>query len=381
MSTSCNLFLLNPLTTIFLSGVATQIIFIIYCNSPLTGKNIVQYRNSQRRIDTWQQMFEDYCNEYYSKHSEAYEKAQFVSKNILDPFIVHSNLLIKYSTIILHLCQKQKIGNETKKTVNNWFILIMRCTNSNHWLKHCIQQNINILHSLHQKFASVNDEDLGCDKGKDFMDFNPLALFIRSAFIVKIHHTYFSTNTTFTAWEHCIWCILSEYIHIQVYINEFSEKSRQLYFSPEFPLINHLPCRQFYDMLNDSAKQRSIIPIHKIYNLILQLINGKLMTLHYFQRHQFNLPSMNENTNLQIFIQFCKKINGSMEIIVKKLQNNEKQKKHQLLKFPNCVQNNYNAYPNNFFNFIFGLNVYSCQGPLKLRFKHEAQKQSAKVSC
>lgn len=75
MSSSCNLFLLNPLSIIYLSGVASQIIFIIYCNSSnLTGKSSVIYSHSQRRIDIWQQIFEAYCNEYFSKYAEAYEK-------------------------------------------------------------------------------------------------------------------------------------------------------------------------------------------------------------------------------------------------------------------------------------------------------------------
>jgi hypothetical protein len=74
-----NLFILNPLTAIFLSGVATQITFILFFNNVHTviKKSTLIYSNSDRRIKLWQQMFNDYCCKYYEKYSELFEKAGY----------------------------------------------------------------------------------------------------------------------------------------------------------------------------------------------------------------------------------------------------------------------------------------------------------------
>ena len=112
MSTNDNLFILNPLSAIFLCGVATQLILILYVNNDHTGVDMSQYLNSKsdRRIDRWQIIFHDFCTDYYNMYSEVYEKDEFDSEIQLNPFIVHSNLLIKYSTKNLNFIKSHKIG-------------------------------------------------------------------------------------------------------------------------------------------------------------------------------------------------------------------------------------------------------------------------------
>lgn len=366
MSTPCNLLLLNPLTAIFLSGVATQITFIVYFNnSHLTGKSTVICSNSHRRIIIWQQLFHTYCKEYFTEYSEAHEKKQFDSKINLHPFIVHANLLIKYSMIILNLCQVQKIGNVTKMKIQKWFKLIRHIINSKVWTHHISIQKINALYSLVEKHANMRDEDMGSGTKNDFIEFNPVALFIRSSFIVNIHKTDFCTKT-FNSWEQCNCCILSKYINIHDYLADFSLENKPHNFSSEFPIINHLPCMEIYKMWDVSAQRKSSIPFHKIFTFILQLINGKMMTLHYHQRNQFILPSMNEKVNIVNFNKFCKMANFSMNKEFNNIKNNEKQKKHHMLKKQKFYGNNYyhNEYHvdgKNFFSCIFGTNFYSTQ--------------------
>lgn len=364
MSTSCNLFFLNPLTAIFLSGVATQITFIAYFNnSHLAGKSNVLLANSHRRIKIWQQLFQAYCNEYYTEYSETYEKEQFHSKINYHPFLAHTNLLIKYSMIILELCQVQKIGYSTKMKIQKWFILIRVIINSQIWIHLIPNQNIKRLSSLVEKYDNMKDEDTGCDTKKDFIEFNPVALFIRSAFIVNIHKTLFCT-TTFNSWEHCNCCLLSKYINIQDYLKDFSLENKPIYFSSEFPIINHLPCMEIYKMWDVSSQKSLSIPFNKIYTFILQLISGKMMTLHYHQRNQFNLPSKIEKANIVNFNKFCIMANLSMKKKFYNVLNNEKQKKHQMLKkqklYENIFHHNeYNFDGKNLFSFIFETNVHS----------------------
>lgn len=312
MSTSCNLFILNPLTAIFLSGVATQITFIVYLNSShLTCKSNVILSNSHRRIIIWQQRFQAYCNDYYLEYSEAYEKDQFDSK-FVHPFLAHTNLLIKYSMIVLEFCQVQKIGNNTKSKLQKWFRLISDIIHSKTWTHHIPIQNINTLYSLVEKHDNMKDDDMGCDTKKDFIEFDPVALFIRSAFIVNIHKTNFCT-TQFNYWEHCNSCLLSKFINIHDYLKDFSLENKPINFSSELPIINHLPCMDIYKMWDDYAQKSLSIPFHTIFTFILQLISGKMMTLHYHHRNQFNLPSMNEKANIVNFNKFCIVANLSMK--------------------------------------------------------------------
>jgi hypothetical protein len=366
MSTSCNLFFLNPLTAIFLSGVATQITFIVYFNnSHLTGKSNVILSNSHRRIKIWQQLFQDYCNEYYTKYSEAYEKEEFHSKNNFHPFLAHTNLLIKYSMIILEVCKVQNIGNATNINIQKWFLLISDIINSKIWTHHIPIQNRNTLYSLVEKHDNMKDNDVGCGTKKDFIEFNCVALFIRSALIVNIHKTLFCT-TTFNSWEHCNSCLLSKYINIHDYLKDFSLENKPIYFLSEFPIINHLPCMEIYKMWDDSAQKSLSIPFNEIFTFILQLLSGKMMTLHYHQRNQFNLPTMNEKANIINFNKFCSMANISMKKKLNEVRNNEKQKKHQMLKMQKFNDNNYyhNEYyvdGKNFFSLIFGTNFYSSQ--------------------
>ena len=357
-----NLFILNPLTAIFLSGVATQITFILFFNNNHTviKKSTLIYSNSDRRIKQWQQMFNDYCCKYYEQYSETYEKEEFHSTTELNPFVVHSNLLIRYSTIMLEFLRFEKIGNITKDNIKKWFLLIGHIKDSKLWLKHMSKTNATKLLDLENEHASTSFEGTGCDIVKEFIGFNPVALFMRSSFIVNIHQSSFSFKL-FNFWEKCNTLFFSKHFCIQEYVKEMSRDEKPLHFSPEFPLINHLPCKGIYEMWNLSAQKTSPIPVYKIHQYILEIIFGNMMTSHYHQRNQFNLPSENETANVTIFQKFHSQIKLSMGENLKNIQNNEKQRRFQLKKNQKGYKNTDNYFDHPPWGFPLFFKTYSEQ--------------------
>ena len=357
MSTNDNLFILNPLTAIFLCGVATQLILILYVNNDHTGVDMSQYLNSKsdRRIDRWQIIFHDFCTDYYNMYSEVYEKDEFDSEIQLNPFIVHSNLLIKYSTKILNFIKSHKIGIKTLKKVSSWFILMSQ-------LKHSPRENVIKLLEIQNEYNCVENEKNGCDRGKEFIEFNPMSLLIRSAFIVNIHQKRFSIND-FRFWVQLNVRYFAQHLPIQVYKNEFNMEEKPIHFSPEFPILHHLKCKEIYTMWSVSFQKSSTVPVYQIYLLILKHMHGNMMTLHCHQRHQFNFPCKNEIENITIFQRFYSDSEKSIMDDLRKVKNCEKQSLHQLEKRRKINGNNTLPSKNNiadtglggndFFNFLF----------------------------
>ena len=331
LSNTNNLFILNPLTAIFLSGVATRLIVILFFNNSnsVLDKSSHIYSNSIKRIERWQQIFNDYCSEYYEEYSEVYEKEEFDSSIELNPFIIHTNLLIRYSMIIIDSTRLKKNSKKTKNNVKKWFLLMSFIKDSKLWQVHMTKQNLNKIHDLENEYSILFNNGTESERGNEFIEFNPVALFIRSAFIVNIHKTRFNT-LLFNFWEKSNVLVFTKYLPLDQYLTEISWDKKLLNFSPEFPLINHLPCMDIFKMWDGSAQKSSPIPIYEIFAFILQVINGNMVTIHYHQRNQFNLPCINEISNLCIFQKFSSHAKLTMKDNMKNIVENEKQRRFHL---------------------------------------------------
>ena len=327
---------LNPLTAIFLSGVATQLIFILFINNVQKDhkKKDFLHISTYKRMQCWYQVFNEFCIDYYKKYSETYEKEEFESLRELNPFLTQTNLMIKYSTILLNYIKDKKIGNNAFKKVKEWFLLLSNLKESYLCQDTTFLANVNKIINLKDAFDCLEKKGHGCDRCNDFLtEFSPLALFIRSAFIVNIHQTKMTTNL-FSLWEKSNVRFLSKYLCIDKYVQEFSREEKCNYFSIDFPIIHHLPCMDIYKMWDATAQKSSPIPIELIYTFILDLINGRMLTFHYHQRNQFSKQEIND---MQIFSNFYSKAKLSITTEVVTVKKREKQalfqqrKKNRLL--------------------------------------------------
>ena len=326
-----HLFIFNPLTAFFLSGVVTQITLIFFFKNDHTmnNRNTILYSNSNRRIKRWLQMFNTYCSKYYIEYSEAYEKEEFDSLNQLNPFTVHSNLLIRYSIFILDFLQLEIITNVIKEKFKEWFTLFSHIKNSKVWQRHMSKENIKKIFELNEQYTNMKCNLIGCDRGKVFVDFNPVGLFIRSAFIVNLHQTHFSTKL-FSCWEYCNVCVISKYFHIEDYLSDFHKEKQQINFSSNFPFINNLQCMQIYKLWDVYSRKCTSVPVFKIYTVILQLIYGNMITVHYHHRNQFNLPTNIEKANIVIFQTICSQIRITIIEELKKVIRNESHRRFRM---------------------------------------------------
>ena len=97
-----NIFMFNPLTAFFLSGLATELFILICDSNPLNKEETVQLDTS-KRINRWQEWFTKFCIPMFDEHKEDYEQSQFTDGSYnLNPFEVHSSMLISASEMILH---------------------------------------------------------------------------------------------------------------------------------------------------------------------------------------------------------------------------------------------------------------------------------------
>ncbi len=103
-----NIFILNPLTALFLSGVATQLFVLVCDNDQRTkqhGRGTHLKIQSDKQMDRWQICFTKICRELFDIHCFENEKTQFQENSILDPFEVHLTLLTNHSEAILYFVQ------------------------------------------------------------------------------------------------------------------------------------------------------------------------------------------------------------------------------------------------------------------------------------
>ena len=100
-------------------------------------------------------------------------------------------------------------------------------------LKHSPRENVIKLLEIQNEYNCVENEKNGCDRGKEFIEFNPMSLLIRSAFIVNIHQKHFSIND-FRLWVQLNARYFAQHLSIQVYKNEFNMEENPIHFLQNF---------------------------------------------------------------------------------------------------------------------------------------------------
>ena len=122
-----NIFMFNPLTAFFLSGLATELFILICDSNPLnkTHREETVTLDTSKQIDRWQEWFTNLCIPLFDKHKEEYEQSQFTDGRYnMNPFEVHSSMLISASEMILHYTTHNQLSSKTIDNVSKWFELI-----------------------------------------------------------------------------------------------------------------------------------------------------------------------------------------------------------------------------------------------------------------
>jgi hypothetical protein len=219
-----NIFILNPLTALFLSGVATQL-FVLVCDNDQRTKQ--QRRGthlkhqSDKQMDRWQICFTNICRELFDIHYFDDEKTQFQGNLILDPFEVHLTLLTKHSEAILYFVQRNNLGKSTLNFFTKWFQLMVSLDKSslgNNFEVTKLRSLIGMsqTHLLLPTSTSTTHHTM---LAKEYPHFSPGALFIWSAYVLHIHKHKFH-HTQMYSWENCNAKIMSRFLHFSDYFNE-----------------------------------------------------------------------------------------------------------------------------------------------------------------
>ena len=130
-----NILALNPLTLIFISGVATHLFISLCCTDEYTGYTFspIKKRYTDRRMNRWQKIFYQLCLKFFNDRYTSFgsdltykiEHQEFQSASVnLNPYRVHSNLLIAYSIMMLDFLKHNKIGLQTINKFVTWFVMM-----------------------------------------------------------------------------------------------------------------------------------------------------------------------------------------------------------------------------------------------------------------
>ena len=342
-----HVFIFNPLTAFFLSGVATQL-FVLICDHDNRKKktNRLSVKDSDKRVLRWQSCFDKFCIEMFSLYSKNYESEHFSddANHVMSPFEVHSAILISVSRIILFSVTHGNLGRKTLKNVSEWFKLITSLAESRLGFFFG-QQTQDDLMKIAQEYRSFKSHNHGRNY-VDYPHFSPGALFIRSAFVVNLHRDHFQLNL-FAVWEESNALFLSDFLHLSDYFNttiDNEECHDDHYFSPSFPYIHHLPRKKLYETWKLEDQIIHPVPIHLIFFQILKCIHGKAIT---FQSNNL-LPTSNHRMQQQLekeqeyicaFATNAKQLFLSLKGEIKLAGNCEKQRRYQMKKKQRQNQN------------------------------------------
>ena len=273
-------FIFNPLTVFFLSGVATQL-FVLKCDNDNRKKNNIRLsvEDSDRRVLRWQLLFDKICIKMFADYLMEYEKEYFSgdTNNLLNPFNVHSSMLLSVSQIIQKSAETENLGKKTLKNISKWFKLITSLL-ERRLGSHFNQQTQDSLKKIVQEYKSLKAQLHGSNS-VEYPHFSPGALFIRSSFVINLHRGHFQLNL-FALWEESNALLLSELLTLPNYFNNTmdNEECRKDHFSPKFPYIHHVPCKQLYETWKLEDQKILPVPIHRVFYQILICIHGKAIT-------------------------------------------------------------------------------------------------------
>lgn len=274
-----NIFMFNPLTAFFLSGLATDL-FIFICDSNPSNKTHREETvklDTSKRIDRWQEWFTNFCIPLFDKHKEEYEQSQFTDGRYnMNPFEVHSSMLISASEMISHYTTHNQLSSKTLDNVSKWFALISSLSGTRLGY-HFGATKLRDLIGLSRDYTTQTSTSRSSSV-LDHPHFSPGALFIRAMFVVHIHKNRFSRNLMIL-WEDCNAVFLAKYLCLKDYFEHAEvDVTQRVHFGPMFPYIHHVPCKTLY-MLWDMTDQLSRpIPIRDIFYQMTVHIHGKAIT-------------------------------------------------------------------------------------------------------
>ena len=343
MSSRCDpatIFMFNPLTAFFLSGVATQL-FILICDcNPSSkrhrGETVIL--DSAKRIDRWQERFTNFCIEIYDEYKEDYEQSQFTDgSSDLNPFEVHSSMLIGATEMILHYTSRYQLSSKTLDNVSGWFALISSLKGTrlgNHFGIRNLGRLLHLCSDYARRTSPSHSLSI-----LDHPHFSPGALFIRTMFVVHIHKDRFSQDRMIL-WEDCNSFFLSKYLHLKDYFThtEGEDVTRMNNFSPMFPYIHHLPSKNLYEKWTLFDQVSCPVPIHDIFYQITVHIHGMAITFNSFNTTTNSLSyresgnQAKDRDHLIAFESILARAQGIFDNELDKIINCEKQRQFQIKK-------------------------------------------------
>jgi hypothetical protein len=323
---------LNPLSLIFLSGLAMQLFIASCCNDPETGytHSPVLKNNTDMRMNRWQTCFYAYCISIFQQYSFEIEKKIFESPDKLTPYYVHSMLLLNYSRAILLFISNNNISKNSAAKVDQWFQLIINLKKSSLFRKFP-QTNSDALALLtgdHSKYKNKYTND-----GVEFVHFSPNTLYIRSMSIVIIHQTHYDSPKTFTEWTRFNALHLTDLLQIDKYSSQFENIIINSKCIDKFPYIHYLDCKALYNSWTRVAQKNSAVPVVKIFKQILMQIHSRMELFHDYQREKRKSVDQEEEfncdeVNCDVFEHCIKEIEKKIKKEEEKTKNCEKFKKN-----------------------------------------------------
>lgn len=272
-----NIFMFNPLTAFFLSGLATELFILICDSNNKTHLEETVKLDTSKRINRWQEWFTNFCIPMFDKHKEEYEQSQFTDGSYnLNPFEVHSSMLISASEMILHHTTHNQLSSKTLDNVSKWFALIssLRGTRLG---DHFGATNLRNLISLSRDYIRQTSTSQS-PSVLDHPHFSPGALFIRAMFVVHIHKNRFSFDQMML-WEDCNAFFLAKYLRLKDYFEHAEDDvTQRVNFGPMFPYIHHLPSKKLYNECNMMDQLSCPVPINEIFYQMTVCIHGQAIT-------------------------------------------------------------------------------------------------------
>jgi len=327
-----NIFILNPLTALFLSGVATQL-FVLVCDNDQRTKQQRREthlkKQSDNRMDRWQICFTNICRKLFDIHCFVDEKTQFQGNLILDPFEVHLNLLTVHSEFILYFVDRNNLGKRTLENIEKWFQLMVSLDKSKLG-KNFEASRLRALIDMSQNYLLLPTSTSTTHHtflAKEYPHFSPGALFIRSAYVLHIHKNKFH-HSQMLSWENGSAKFMSSFLKYSEYFNKSTDNDDMDHGSPYFPYIYHLPCKQLDKIWNLSSQISKPVPFHHIFEQINMCIYVKATTFHTSNplHSRYNEHAEDQISSLQsILMEASSAIYREMSLV----KNCEKQKRHQ----------------------------------------------------
>jgi hypothetical protein len=367
-----NIFEFNPMTAIYLTGYATHL-YLLICYNQQKLNNIAISPElldfSSKRIKRWNTIFLTFCMSHYEIHlldheKEVLEKSQpKESGDVIDPFLVHSNLIISASQTMVNALAGRVLTDSifldviTQRKISSWFSIIEQVViNESSVNKYFNQESIDKLKGFIYQIEQRNDPTTH-SMASTFPHFSPGALFIRTSFIVHTQKLKMDKNL-FARWELFNAKTISNCISVDKFLAKKHTSKNDL----EFPYIHQLPRASLRYLWDGFDEVQVPVPVGDLFHEISSCI------FHYGIQYQKSQTNNNAMMDSYDFIADYQHLKEALFELIKKeaksVKNNEKQKKFQMKKNGEKRKRSCNGYDSmvtSLFNndtmlfFLFGL--------------------------